>query len=219
MKATVIGATGLIGSYLLELLLKDDHFDSLRVLVRRPFESDHPKLEKKLVDFTDAESFRLALEGSDVVFCSIGTTQKKVKGDKDAYYKIDFGIPVNLSRLCKMTGCEKFVLVSSVGANSKSNNFYLKLKGETDEAVKASGIKIIHIMRPSVLLGERNESRLGEKFGKAVLTAFSFLTPSKYKPIQGKDVAKAMLAVSKKNEEGYFVHENAEIKRISSGDL
>lgn len=151
-------------------------------------------------------------------FCTIGTTQKKVKDDKDAYYKIDFDIPVNLSRFCKMTGCEKFILVSSVGANSKSNNFYLKLKGETEEAVKASGIKTIHIMRPSVLLGKRNESRLVEKMGKAVMTALSFLTPSKCKPIQGKDVAKAMLAVSKKSEEGHLVHENAEIKKLSSGD-
>ena len=140
MKATVIGATGLIGGYLLELLLKDDHFDSVRVLVRRPFQPDHPKLEKKLVDFTDAESFRLALEGSDVVFCSIGTTQKKVKGDKEAYRKIDYDITVNAARFCKLNGCETFVFVSSVGASSKSKNFYLKLKGEIEDAVKAIGL-------------------------------------------------------------------------------
>ncbi|MBK6875128.1 MAG: NAD(P)H-binding protein [Ignavibacteria bacterium] len=218
MTATLIGATGLIGNYLLEELLKDPFFDTVRILIRRPMDKTDPKLEKKIVDFNDSDSLLAAINNSDVVFCTIGTTQKKVKGDKDAYYKIDFDIPVNLSRFCKMTGCEKFILVSSVGANSKSNNFYLKLKGETEEAVIASGIKAIHIMRPSVLLGERNESRLGEKIGKAVLSAFSFLTPSKYKPIQGKDVAKAMLSVSKKSEEGYFVHENAEIKKISSGD-
>ena len=218
MTATLIGATGLIGNYLLEELLNDPFFDTVRILIRRPMDKIDPKLEKKIVDFNDSDTLLAAVNNSDVVFCTIGTTQKKVKGDKDAYYKIDFDIPVNLSRFCKMTGCEKFILVSSVGANSKSNNFYLKLKGETEEAVIASGIKTIHIMRPSVLLGERNESRLGEKIGKAVLSAFSFLTPSKYKPIQGKDVAKAMLAVSKKSEQGCFVHENAEIKKISSGD-
>lgn len=218
MTATLIGATGLIGNYLLEELLKDPFFDTVRILIRRPMDKTDPKLEKKIVDFNDSDSLLEAVNNSDVVFCTIGTTQKKVKGNKDAYYKIDFDIPVNLSRFCKMTGCEKFILVSSVGANSKSNNFYLKLKGETEEAVRASGVKTIHIMRPSVLLGERSESRLGERMGKAVLTALSFLTPSKYKPIQGKDVAKAMLAVSKKSQEGYFVHENAEIKKISSGD-
>jgi uncharacterized protein YbjT (DUF2867 family) len=79
MIATLIGATGLIGSHLLELLLNDEYFDTVRILVRRPFEPDHPKLEKKLVDFSDIESFRLALEDSEVVFCAIGTTQKKVK--------------------------------------------------------------------------------------------------------------------------------------------
>jgi uncharacterized protein YbjT (DUF2867 family) len=218
MTATLIGATGLIGNYLLEELLKDPFFDTVRILIRRPMDKTDPKLEKKIVDFNDSDSLLEAVNNSDVVFCTIGTTQKKVEGNKDAYYKIDFDIPVNLSRFCKMTGCEKFILVSSVGANSKSNSFYLKLKGETEEAVKASGVKTIHIMRPSVLLGERSESRLGERMGKAVLTALSFLTPSKYKPIQGKDVAKAMLAVSKKSQEGYFVHENAEIKEISSGD-
>ena len=75
MKATLIGATGLIGGYLLEELLKDDHFDTVSILVRRPFELIHPKLEKKLVDFDDAESYSLPLEGSDVVFSAIGTTQ------------------------------------------------------------------------------------------------------------------------------------------------
>jgi uncharacterized protein YbjT (DUF2867 family) len=216
MTATLVGSTGLIGNYLLEELLNDPFYDSVRILIRRPMEKTHPKLEKKIVDFNDSDSLLVALSNSDVVFCTIGTTQKKVKGDKDAYRKIDFDIPVNLSRFCKMTGCEKFILVSSVGANSKSNSFYLKLKGETDEAVKVSGIKTIHIMRPSVLLGERNESRLGENMGKAILTALSFLTPSKYKPIHGKDVAKAMLAVSKKNEEGYFINENKEIKNLTN---
>lgn len=106
MRATVIGATGLIGSHLLELLLADDNFDSVRILLRRPFDLTHPKLEKKLVDFSDMENFRLALEDSDVIFCAIGTTQKKVKGDKSAYRKVDFDIAVNAAQLGKLCGCE-----------------------------------------------------------------------------------------------------------------
>lgn len=198
MKATVIGATGLIGSYLLELLLKDDRFDSVRVLVRRPFEPDHPKLEKKLVDFTDAESFRLALEGSDLVFCSIGTTQKKVKGDKEAYRKIDYDITVNAARFCKLNGYETFVFVSSVGANSKSNNFYLKLKGEIEDAVRAVGLRHVHIMQPSLLLGDRKESRLGEKIAQWVMPVISFLIPKKYRPIHARKVAEMMINAAKK---------------------
>lgn len=214
MTATLIGVTGLIGGYLLEELLKDDYFDTVRILVRRPIELTHPKLEKKLVDFTDAESFRLALEGSEVVFCAVGTTQKKVKGDKAAYRKVDYDIPVNADRFCKMTGCEKFILVSSVGANSKSNNFYLKLKGEVEDAVKATGLKSAHIMRPSMLLGDRKEFRLGEKIGKGLMKTFSFLIPSKYKPIHGRDVAKAMIVSSKENASGSFVYEGSNILKI-----
>ena len=212
MTATIIGATGLIGGYLLEELMKDDYYDTIRILIRRPLELTHPKLEKKLVDFGDAESFRLALEGIDVVFCTIGTTQKKVKGDKAAYHKVDYDIAVNAARFCKMNGCGKFVLVSSVGANRKSNNFYLKLKGEIENAVKAEGLKSVYIMRPSVLLGERKEFRLGEKISKGILSAFSFLISSKYKPIPGREVAKAMVAVAKKHDKGFFVLEYSAIK-------
>ncbi len=221
MTATLIGATGLVGNYLQEELFKDDFYHTVRILIRRPLEFTHPKLEKKLVDFTDTESFRLALEGSDVVFCAIGTTQKKVKGDKEAYRKVDYDITVNAAKFCKLNGCETFVFVSSVGANSKSNNFYLKLKGEVEDAVKAiarpddpvgRGLKSVHIMRPSVLLGDRKEYRLGEKISKGIMSAFSFLIPSKYKPIHGKDVANAMVAASKKKDMGFFILEYSDIK-------
>jgi uncharacterized protein YbjT (DUF2867 family) len=215
MTATLVGATGLIGGYLLEELLNDPYFDTVRILIRRPIDINHPKLEKKIVDFNDSDSLLVAISNGDVLFCAIGSTMKKVKGDKEAYRKIDFDIPVKLSRFCKMTGCEKFILVSSAGANSKSGNFYQRLKGETDEAVKSVGLQTIHIMRPSLLLGERKEFRLGENIGKAVMTALSFLIPEKYKAIQGKDVAKVMIALAKKNDEGIFVHENSEIRNLS----
>jgi uncharacterized protein YbjT (DUF2867 family) len=215
MTATIIGATGLIGGYLLEELLKDDYFDAVRILIRRPLELTHPKLGKKLVDFTDAESFRLALEDSNVVFCAIGTTQKKVKGDKEAYRKVDYDITVNAAKFCKLTGCETFVFVSSVGASSKSNNFYLKLKGEVEDAVKAVGLKSVHIMQPSVLLGDRKEFRLGEKISKGIMSVFSFLIPSKYKAIHGRDVAKGMAIVSKRNNEGFFVNKFVDIKKFN----
>ena len=215
MTATLVGSTGLIGSFLLEELLNDPYFDTVRILIRRPIDITHPKLEKKIVDFNDSDSLLVALSNSDVVFCSIGSTMKKVKGDKEAYRKIDFDIPVKLARFCKMTGCEKFILVSSAGANSKSRNFYQRLKEETEEAVKSVGLKTVHIMRPSLLLGERKEFRLGENIGKAVMTSLSFIIPEKYKAIQGKDVAKVMAALAKKNDQGIFLHENREIRNLS----
>ncbi|MBK6938448.1 MAG: NAD(P)H-binding protein [Chitinophagaceae bacterium] len=198
MTAALLGATGLIGSHLLDLLLADEHFDTVRILVRRPFELKHPKLEKKLVDFSDMESYRLALEGSDVIFCAIGTTQKKVKGDKAAYRKVDFDIPVNAARLGKLCGCETFVLVSSVGASSKSNNYYLKLKGDVEDAVNACGITHLHIVRPSLLLGKRKEYRFGERIAQAIMPVISFLLPKKYRPVQARKVAEEMIRRSTK---------------------
>lgn len=193
MHATIIGATGLIGGHLLDMLLNDVTFKTVRILIRRPLELSHPKLEKKLVDFSDMENFRLALEGTDVIFCTIGTTMKKMKGDKDAYRKVDYEIAVNAARLGKANGCEKFVLVSAVGADSQSRNFYLKLKGETEEAVQASGIESVYILRPSLLIGNRKEFRAGEKLASWLMPLFAFILPAKYRPVKAIDVAKAMI--------------------------
>jgi uncharacterized protein YbjT (DUF2867 family) len=214
MIATIVGATGLIGGHLLDELLNDPYFDTVRILIRRPIDITHPKLEKKIVDFNDSDSLLVALSNSDVVFCSIGTTQKKVKGDKETYRKIDFDIPLKLARFSKMVGCEKFILVSSAGANSKGRNFYIKLKGEVEDAVKTIGLKSLHIMKPSFLLGERKEFRIGEVIGKPLMQIFSFAIPAKYKAIQAKNVAKAMAAIAKAKNEGVFIYEYNEIKNL-----
>lgn len=213
--ATLIGATGLIGGELLTLLLNNSDYDTVRILIRRPISIDHPKLEKKLVDFNDNDSFLVALDNSDVVFCAVGTTQKKVKGNKEEYRKIDYNIPVHAARFCKMTGCKIFLLVSSVGANSKDRGFYLRLKGEVENAVKEVGLETVHTMRPSLLLGNRKESRPGERVGQSVMKAFSFLLPSKYKPVQARDVAKAMLNASKQRNPGFHIYEYKEIKELA----
>lgn len=115
-----------------------------------------------------------------------------------------------------MADCKKFVLVSSVGASSKSNNFYLHLKGEIEDAIRSIGISSVHIMRPSILSGERKEARMLEKISTVMMSAVSFLLPSKYKPVQGKQVAKAMMAAAKKNEEGNFVYEYKDIIRLQN---
>ena len=212
---TLIGATGLIGHHLLLLLLDDPLIDTVRILIRRPIDLQQPKLEKKIVDFNDADSLLVAIDNSDIVFCTIGTTQRKVKGNKNAFRKVDYDIPVNAARFCKITGCEKFIFVSSVGANHKSNNFYLNLKGEVEDAVESAGISSVHIMRPSLLLDDRKESRPLEKIGKKIMAGISFLLASKYKPIHGKFVAKAMLEASKKKETGNFVYEFREMIELN----
>jgi uncharacterized protein YbjT (DUF2867 family) len=213
--ATLIGATGLTGNELLTLLLQSPFYEKIRVLVRRPFPTNHPKLEKKLVDFSDNDSLLVAMTSSYVVFCAVGTTQKKVNGDKVAYRKVDYEIPLHAARFCKMTGCKTFVMVSAVGANKNSNNFYLKLKGETEEAVKTEGPESIHIMRPSVLTGDRKEFRPMEKISMGFMKIISFLLPSKFRPIKAKEVAAAMLAVAKDNRPGAHIYHYREIKELA----
>src|SRR5215831_8059903 len=110
--ATIIGATGLIGGELLKLILNDDYYTMVKILIRRPIDFTHPKLKKELVSFDDNDSLLMAIDNSDAIFCTVGTTQKKVKGDKVAYRKVDYDIPTRMARFCKMIRCNVFVLVS-----------------------------------------------------------------------------------------------------------
>lgn len=200
--AVVLGSTGLIGSQLLNQLLTDDAFTRVRVLVRRPLTITDPKLEVCITDFSNYAEYQTKLGKGDCIFCCIGTTNAKVKGDKVEYRKIDFDIPVNAARFGKEAGFKQFLLVSAVGANSKSSIFYSRLKGEAEEVIATFQFKSFHVFRPSVLLGNRTENRLGERIGKVLFSVFSFLIPSKYKGIKDVDVAKAMINAAKEGKEG-----------------
>jgi uncharacterized protein YbjT (DUF2867 family) len=212
--ATIIGATGLVGGKVLELLLNDNYFNHIRLIVRQPFKSGHPSVNVKVIDFTDSESFKSAIAGSDAIFCAVGTTRKKVKGDIAAYYKVDYDIPLNAAQLCAETGCPVFLLVSAVGADSKSKNFYLRLKGEVEDKLWEMKIDSVSIFRPSMLLGKRKEFRLAEEVAKTISLPLSFLFPSKYKPVEAEDVARAMIAASKKSSPGFNVYHYREMKNI-----
>lgn len=215
--ATVIGGTGLIGSKIIAQLQQQHHYETIRVLVRKPYSNANPRIEVKLVDFRDAESFRLGIEGSDAVFCAAGTTQAKVKGNEEAYRQVDFDIPVGAARWCKENGIPQLLLVSSIGADPAARNFYLRIKGETEVAVMANGPTSISIFRPSLLLGERKEHRPGEKIAQAVMPLFSpllFGQWKKYKPITADDVATAMIAASLKGLPGVQVYEYSEMQAL-----
>jgi uncharacterized protein YbjT (DUF2867 family) len=214
--ATIIGSTGMIGSHLLLLLLQDSYYDYIRILVRRPQPITNERLEVKLVNFSDWENVKLSLEGSDVVFSCIGGTMKNVLGDKDVYWKIDHDIPVNACTLALETGCRKFVYVSAMGANAESGNFYLQMKGQTQKDIIATGMPQIHIMEPGILLGKRKENRPFEKLAQAMMKPLSglmFGSLSKYKAIDGADVARAMIAASKKDNDGVFVYRYDEMMK------
>lgn len=216
--ATIIGATGLIGGHLLSLLQQDNYYHTIRVLVRRPLENSHPKTEVKLIDFADEESFKLGIYGSDVVFIAVGTTQQKVRGDKEAYRKVDYDIPVKAARFCQETGCPQLIVVSSIGADPKASNFYLQLKGEMEEAVKSQNLPGVSIFRPSLLLGNRAEKRAGEKVAQVLMPFLAlgmFGALSKYKPVHAADVAKAMMLTAKKETPGFTVLEYQAIKELA----
>jgi uncharacterized protein YbjT (DUF2867 family) len=216
--ATVIGATGLIGGHLVQQLQLDPQVETIRVLVRRPVQIGGPKIVFKLIDFNDTESYKLGIDGSDVVFCAVGTTQKKVKGDREAYYKVDYDIPVRAARFCKEVQCFNFVFVSSIGADPHSKNFYLKLKGDVEEAIKDLKIPSTSAFRPSLLLGERKEHRAGEQFAQAGAQVFSFAMLGKlrkYKPIQASQVAKAMVHAAKNGLFGFHPYEYDQILNLA----
>lgn len=214
--ATLVGATGLIGSQILQQLLEDPDFAIIKVLVRRPIDLTHPKVQLILLDFADEAAYQAAIAGSDVVFCSVGTTLKQVNSDMVAYRKIDYDIPVNAARFCAATACPKFLLVSSIGADSQSRNFYLKLKGEVEEKVGSLGLPTVSIFRPSMLLGQRAEFRLGERIGQTLMGVLGFLIPAQYKAIDVKTVARAMVAVAKKDTVGVQFYTYAEMMSLAS---
>jgi uncharacterized protein YbjT (DUF2867 family) len=217
--AVVIGASGLIGNHLVEQLLRDEYFGSIRVLVRKSLAFNHPKLQQVIVNFNSIDDYTTKFGKGDIIFCCVGTTQKKVKGDKIAYEKVDHDIPVNAAQIGVDNGFKKFLVISSIGANPTSTNFYLRLKGKMEKDIKQFSLRSISILRPSMLLGKRNESRPGEKFGQKFMKAISFLFFGgfkKYHPIKGEDVAKAMITQSKIEEPGIHVLEYPEMKELFS---
>ena len=209
--AILIGATGLIGGHILKILQENENYEKVIVLLRREVEINHPKVETRIIDFKKPEEYREALKGGETVFCSVGTTNKKVKGDKAAYREVDFDIPVNAARFHHENGGKSFFLVSSVGANSKGRNFYIRLKGEVEDEIRKIPVPLIAIFRPSLLLGERKESRFGESFAKSVVPVMNFMMPSKYKAVEARDVAKAMVRISLQNIRGFRVYHYAEM--------
>ena len=202
--ALLLGCTGLVGNEILTQLLLDRDFDKVIVLVRQPLTFTHPKLEERLVDFQNPSEFENAMQGADVIFSSVGTTQRKVKGDAAAYRKVDEWIPSKAAEFGAKWGAKSFLLVSAIGADAQSKNFYLKLKGDAETQIKKSEIPSIFIFQPSLLLGNRREFRLGERIAQWIFPIFRWLTPSKYRAVEAKDLAKAMVHYSKTHKIGHF---------------
>lgn len=214
-KAIIIGASGLIGRELLTLLLADSHFETVKIFVRKSINIKHPKLTEVISDFNDLNSLKSEFYG-DALFCCLGSTKSKTP-DLNQYRKIDHDYPLFFAEEGLKNGLQQFHLVSALGADAKSSNFYTKMKGETEEAIKRLGIPSLYIYQPSFLSGNRSEKRAMEKF---VLSIMKLIDPllvgslKKYQTISAITVAKAMINESIKNKRGIFVHKSDQIKEL-----
>jgi uncharacterized protein YbjT (DUF2867 family) len=222
MNIALIGATGLTGSELLKQLLADNTVHSVRLLVRKPLPPLPAKVEVHVVDFSDPGAYGTALEGCDVLFVAIGTTMRKVRGDRKAYRAIDHDIPAFAARAAAAKGVRVFGLVSSVGADaSLRSNFYLRLKGETEEEVSRHGIHKVLLARPSFLMGDRQENRPAERMAQVVLVPLMdrLLPPrwSRYHSIAAADVARALVSGAKNLPEGRHILEYDALMALSKG--
>ena len=203
---SVFGATGLIGGYILKILDKDPYYNRINVITRRSFSFKSNKVNIHVIDFSKKKLISKIIKNSNVVIASIGTTQQKVNGNKDDYRKIDYDILLNIAKACRDNNIQNFSFVSSCGANINSKNFYLNLKAEIENAVLDLDLNSTSIFRPSLLLGKRKEFRFGEKIAQLIIPLISFIMPSIYKPIEAKDLAKAIIQISKKTISGAKIY-------------
>lgn len=214
MHAVIAGATGLVGRQCLRLLV--ERYDSVTAIVRRSTGVSNPKLTERFIDFDRLGT--IEMPSGAHVYCALGSTIRQA-GTQEAFRRVDYEYPVSLARRAAEVRA-RFALVSSVGANPRSKNFYLRVKGELEEAVRALPLESVHIFQPSLLLGERVERREGEAVGVAAAQALAFLMAGrlrKYRAIEAAKVARAMVAAANKDVAGCFVYQYDEIRKLADG--
>ncbi len=215
--ALIIGSTGLIGSELLKILLESSEYAQVVTFVKRDTGIQNPKLTQHIIDFDKPESYKEWVVGDDF-FCTIGTTIKKA-GSQKAFKKVDFEYPKQFALFAQENKVKNYLLISSLDANAKSSNFYLKTKGEIQDFLKTCNFESVSILQPSLLLGDRNEFRFAEKAGAFVMKLVSFVFVGKlkkYKAIQGNTVAKALYRIAQKNKKGFHIYESDVIQEIGN---
>ncbi len=206
--AIIAGATGLTGIELIKLLEADTTYNNIFALTRRALSVSTHKttLINQPIEIPSETKIT-------TVFCALGTTIKKA-GSKDAFRLVDYDMIIELADWAKQRGVIKFVVISSLGANAKSSNFYLKTKGQLESRLKTMGFNTLIIVRPSLLTGNRHEFRIGEKLSKTIL---SILHPlllgklKKYRSIEAWQVAKAMVELANNKENDIFIIESDQL--------
>lgn len=209
------GSTGLVGTELLSLLSSNGYYEELHLMVRRKTAQDKPGIVHHLVDFSNLQSFSPGKPIDDVYIC-LGTTQKKA-GGKAGFYKVDHDYVLNVAKWAKENGVERVCLISSIGANPKSNSFYLKTKGKIEQELIALGFRHLCIVRPSLLLGKRQEYRWAEAISAKLFPVFSFLMIGKlkkYRAVKAEKVAEAMFYFTTGLNEPLLIAENNKILEV-----
>lgn len=216
-QALLLGASGLVGGFCLQALLAEPAYARIVLLNRRELPAvTHSRLAEKIVDF---EKLTVAdFAGAGDVFCALGTTIKKA-GSQAAFRRVDLEYPLAAARLARQAGAKQFMLVSSVGADASSKNFYLRTKGELETEIGKLGFQAVHIFRPSLLLGRREDFRFGERAIQVIAPALTFVMAGslrRYRAIQADAVGKALVAAAREEKSGSFVHEYDQIIRLAS---
>ncbi|GAA4442209.1 oxidoreductase [Pontibacter saemangeumensis] len=215
--ALIVGASGLVGGHLLSLLLKSPRYSEVISVGRRELPLIYPNLEQRIVDFDKMKDYASDLLADDV-FCCLGTTIKKA-GSKEAFYKVDYTYVTQLADITAQRGASQFLVVSAMGADASSMFFYNKVKGEMEQHVKEQPFSAVHIFRPALLLGEREEQRTGEEFASKIMKPLSGLMIGpleKYKPIEAETVAKGMLYAASQDQRGVHIHPSDNIADLGA---
>jgi uncharacterized protein YbjT (DUF2867 family) len=220
LTAVVYGGTGLVGSQLLPLLLADDRYARVKVVTRKPLPIQHPKLEVLQLDFAHLPEYGAALRAHHV-YCALGTTQKQA-GSREAFRRVDYDYVMAAAHLGLQHGAERMLLVSSIGADPRSLSYYLRTKGELEEALRSLGLPTVQVVRPSVLIPppgvKRPDSRFGEAIGIGLSSAISWALVGrlrKYRGIRADDVARALVALSRQQVEGFHVYESDALQLLA----
>ena len=212
--AIIIGATGLTGGLLLNKLIADDRYDTIKLFSRSSVNNNSKKIKEFIIDLLELQNHKNDFT-ADEVFCCIGTTKAKTK-DQSVYKTIDYGIPLKAARLAKENKIQQFLVISSMGADASSTIFYNRTKGEMERDVLKQKIQRTYLLRPSLIGGKRSEFRFGEYIGKIVMT---FLNPilirnlKKYRMINPEKIATCMLLLANGTKK-YSIISSDEIEHI-----
>lgn len=215
--AIILGASGLTGGLLLNKLVQDDAYANIKVFLRSPLSHSSPKVKEFVGDMLNLNHFKDDFTAHEV-FCCIGTTAAKTK-DKELYKAIDKGIPEAAAQLCKRNNIPVFMVISALGANASSSIFYNRTKGQMEDAVLSQQIAHTYILRPSLIVGPRNENRMGELFGAwmmKILNPFMRGKLIKYRSIKSETIATAIHSLAKNKQVKGPVIESDVIEQIAA---